>query len=90
MLARLATFNSQPADPDDANVQYLRDTIKSVPGFVAGFHMVDEQSGKFYSLVVVEDEAGGARVREALAQRPADRRVGVDPDYVQLPTAIAF
>jgi hypothetical protein len=46
MLARLATFNSQPADPEDANVQYLRDTIKSVPGFIAGFHMLDEQSGK--------------------------------------------
>ena len=65
MLARLATFNSQPADPDDANVQYLRDTIKSVPGFVAGFHMLDEQSGTAYSLVVVEDEASGARVQAA-------------------------
>jgi hypothetical protein len=90
MLARLATFNVQPADADDANVQLLRDTIKSVPGFVAGFHMVDEQSGKFYSLVVVEDEASAARVREALAQRPAERRVGVNPDHVQLLTAIAF
>ena len=90
MLARLATFNSQPADPDDANVQYLQDTIKSVPGFVAGFHMLDEQSGKAYSLVVVEDETSRARVREALEERPADRRVGVDPDHVQFLTAIPF
>ncbi len=29
MLARLATFNSRPADVEDADVQYLRDTIKS-------------------------------------------------------------
>jgi hypothetical protein len=90
MLARLATFNSQPAAADDANVQHLRDTIKSVPGFVAGFHMLDEQSGKAYSLVVVKDEASGARVREALAQRPAERRVRADPDQVQFLTAIAF
>jgi hypothetical protein len=90
MLARLATFNSQPADAEEANVQYLRDTIKSVTGFVAGFHMLDERSGKAYSLVVVEDEASSARVREALAQRPADRRVGVDPDHVQFLTAIPF
>jgi hypothetical protein len=90
MLARLATFNSQPADPDDDTVQYLRDTIKSVPGFVAGFHMLDEQSGQAYSLVVVEDEVSSARVREALAQRPRERRVGVDPDRVQLLTARAF
>lgn len=90
MLARLATFNAQPADADEANVQYLRDTIKSVPGFVAGFHMLDEQSGKAYSLVVVDDEASGAGVRDALANRPAERRVGVDPDHVQFLTAIAF
>ena len=90
MLARLATFNSQPADPEDADVQYLRDTIKSVPGFVAGFHMLDEQSGTAYSLVVVEDEASSARVRAALAQRPAERHVGVDPDHVQFLTARVF
>lgn len=90
MLARLATFNSQPAKADDPNVQYLRDTIKSVPGFVAGFHMLDEHSGKAYSLVVTEDEASSARVREALAQRPAERRVGVDPDQVQFLTATPF
>jgi hypothetical protein len=90
MLARLATFNSQPADREDANVQYLRDTIKSVSGFVAGFHMLDEQSGKAYSLIVLEDEATAARVREAMDQRPAERRVGVDPDHVQFLTARAF
>ena len=90
MLARLATFDSQPTDPEDANVQYLRDTIKSVPGFVAGFHMLDEQSGKAYSLIVLEDDASAARVREALDQRPPERRVGVDPDHVQFLTATAF
>jgi hypothetical protein len=90
MLARLATFNTQPAQADDVNVQYLRDTIKSVPGFVAGFHMLDEQSGKAYSLVVLEDESSRARVREALAQRPAERRVGVEPDHVQFLTATPF
>ncbi|MBV8991126.1 MAG: hypothetical protein JOY58_15345 [Solirubrobacterales bacterium] len=90
MLARLATVNTQPAQADDANVQYLRDTIKSVPGFVVGFHMLHEQSGKAYSLVVVEDDASSAQVREALAQRPAERRVGVDLDHVQVLTAIPF
>jgi hypothetical protein len=49
-----------------------------------------EQPGKAYSLVVVEDEASGARVREALAERPTERRVGVDPDHVQFLTAIPF
>jgi hypothetical protein len=90
MLARLATFNTAPADIEDANVQHLRDTIKSVPGFVAGFHMLDEQSGTAYSLIVLEDDATGARVRDALARRPAEQRVGVDPDHVQFLAATAF
>ena len=90
MLARLATFDSQPTGAEDANVQYLRNTITSVPGFVAGFHMLDEESGKAYSLTVYEDEASAARAREALNQRPAERRVGVDPDHVQFLTATAF
>ena len=32
----------------------------------------------------------GARVRAALAERPAERRVGVDPDHVQFLTAQTF
>jgi len=54
------------------------------------FHLHDERSGKAYSLVVVEDEASGAQVQAALAQRSAERRVGVDPDSVQFLTARAF
>ena len=46
--------------------------------------------GKAYSLLVLEDEASAARVRAALAERPAERRVGVDPDHVQFLTAQAF
>ena len=52
--------------------------------------MLDEQSGTAYSLVVVEDEASRARVQAALARRPSERRVGVDPDRVQFLTARAF
>ncbi len=33
MLARLATFNSQPTDPEDANLQYLRKTLQVRPRF---------------------------------------------------------
>jgi hypothetical protein len=49
--------------------------------------MLDEQWGKVYSRVVVEDKASGARVQAALAQRPSERRVGVDPGHVQFLTA---
>jgi hypothetical protein len=52
MLARLATFDSVPADVDDPNVKLLRETISGTPGFVAGFHLRDPQTGKAFSLSV--------------------------------------
>ena len=90
MLARLATFNSAPADIDEANVALLRDTVKKTPGFIAGFHLHNEETGTAYSLVVFEDAGAIGAVRDALAARPADQRVGADPDNVQFLTARAF
>jgi hypothetical protein len=90
MLARLATFNSTPADIDDVNVALLRETVRSTPGFVAGFHLQDRDTGAAYSLIVFEDAAAAAAVRDALAARPADQRVGVDPDQVQFLSARSF
>ena len=44
MLARVATFHSLPQDLDDGAVDLLRDTIKAVPGYVAGFHLRDPRT----------------------------------------------
>jgi hypothetical protein len=40
--------------------------------------------------VVLRHTRVRCRVRAALAERPAERRVGVDPDHVQFLTAQAF
>lgn len=90
MLARLATFNSAPADIDDPNVELLRDTVKTTPGFIAGFHLLNEETGRAYSLVVVENADAFSAVRDALAARPVEEHVGVNPDKVQFLTASPF
>ena len=90
MLARLATFSPKPADVDDANVALLRETVKSTPGFIAGFHLEDTDTGTAYSLTVFKDATAAAAARDALAARPTDKRVGVDPDTVQFLTAREF
>ncbi len=83
MLARLATFNSVPADVDDPSVKLLRETISGTPGFVAGFHMRDPQTGKAFSLSVYEDTEAAKAAGQRMQARPADRRVGVEPDTVE-------
>jgi hypothetical protein len=83
MLARLATFNSMPADVDDPNVKLLRETLSGTPGFVAGFHLHDPQTGKAFSLTVYEDADAVKAAGQRMQARPADERVGVDPDTVE-------
>ncbi len=64
--------------------------MKSVPGFVAGFHMRDPKTGKALSVVVFEDREGIERAREALDARPSNRKVGTEPDQVEFFEAVAF
>jgi hypothetical protein len=91
MLARLLTFDTQtPADPQDPAVELLRRTVRQAPGFVAGFHLRDTESGKDYSLIVAEDESGMESIGAALAARSPEDRVGVEPDTVQTLIAHVF
>jgi hypothetical protein len=73
MLARLATFNSTPANDDDPKVKLLRETLSGTPGFVAGFHLRDPETGKAFSLTVYED--ANAAKRPASGCKP-DRPTG--------------
>ena len=90
MLARVATFHTLPDDLDDGAVDLLRETIKGVPGYVAGFHLRDPRSGKALSVTVYEDRATLDRVRAAMGSRPDDRKVGIEPDEVEFFEAFAF
>jgi hypothetical protein len=90
MLARVATFNVLPDDLDESAVDLLRQTVKGVPGYVAGFHMRDPKSGKALSITVFEDPEAIQRAREALDARPSDRKVGIEPDHVEFFEAFPF
>jgi hypothetical protein len=90
MIARVATFDELPDGLDEGAVDLLRRTIKSTPGYVAGFHLRDPDSGKGLSVTVYEDAEALGRAGKALAARPDDRKVGMDPDRVELMEAFAF
>jgi hypothetical protein len=90
VLARVATFNSLPDDLDDGSVDLLRQTIREVPGYVAGFHFRDPKSHKAMSVTVYEDRAAVERTRETMSRRPDNRKVGIEPDRVEFFEAFAF
>jgi hypothetical protein len=70
MLARLATFNSARANDDDPNVKLLRETLSGTPGFVAGFHLRDPQTGKGYSFTVYENADAAKAAGQRMQARP--------------------
>jgi hypothetical protein len=90
MLARVATFNALPGDVDPEAVALLRTTVRESPGFVAGFHLGEPGGGKALSIVVVEDEQAARAVSQALADRPSNERVGLEPDTVEFFEAHPF
>jgi hypothetical protein len=84
VIARVATFNALPDGLDDGAVALLRDTIKRTPGYVAGFHMRDPRTRKALSVTVFDDMEALGRAGKALAARPDESKVGIDPDAVEL------
>jgi hypothetical protein len=90
MIARVATFNPLPDSLDDDAVELLRRTIRSVPGYIAGFHMLDPKTRKALSVCVFEDRDAAERTRAALDERPEGRRVGITADTVEFYEAIPF
>jgi hypothetical protein len=90
MLARVATFHQLPDDLDDPAVVLLRETIRSTPGYVAGFHLRDPRTHKALSVTVYEDRAAVERVRAALGRRHGDQKVGMEPDEVEFFEAFPF
>jgi hypothetical protein len=80
MIARVATFGSfDPRALDSASVEHLRKTIKSAPGYIAGFHLWNPETGKAVSLAVYESREGLEAAGRALAESAWDEP-GRDPE----------
>jgi hypothetical protein len=83
MIARVAAFHQLDTDKlDPAAVEQFRSIPKSTPGFVAGFHLRDPETGRAVSFTLFDSPEALKKVGDALAQRPDVDPVGVDPDEV--------
>lgn len=85
MVARVAVFDEPPTlqDDDDRRVASLHATLRSCAGFVAGYHLREEESGRLLSMTLWESdeamEAGEATVRA----RPASDQRGIRPSRIE-------
>lgn len=84
-VARVAMFNEPPSlrDDDDRRASSLRELVRELPGFVAGYHLRDEASGRLMSITIwgsVRDLETG---EETVRARPQSDQRGIEPDVVE-------
>lgn len=80
MVMRIATFAQKP-DVDPAKYAQFQQWMGSQPGMVAGYHVVDPQSGKYLSITVWESREAVL----AMKDRPfPGGPLGLKPESVAL------
>lgn len=65
MKARVASWEPMPTD----DRQWVLDAVRTVPGVVAAYHLIDPQSGNGLSISILEDDTDGAAVNAAIQAR---------------------
>jgi heme-degrading monooxygenase HmoA len=84
--ARLAIFDSPPRlKPDDPRrTRSLVDLVRAQPGFRAGYHLRQPESGRMIALTIWDSKTALDAAGRAVAERPARDRRGIRPSTVEV------
>ncbi|HVE92305.1 MAG TPA: hypothetical protein VNE62_08400 [Actinomycetota bacterium] len=83
-VVRVAVFD-QPVvhEDDDRRAASLRDLLRGIPGFVAGYHLREEGTGRLMSFTVWDSDEALELGEQAVRARPASDQRGVRPSRVE-------
>lgn len=83
--ARVAIFDEPPQlkKDDDRRVASLRGTLSSQPGFVAGYHLWEEETGRMMSVTIWESQEAMETGEAAVRNRPAEDQRGIRPSRTE-------
>ena len=84
-VARVAIFDPAPVlqEDDDLRAPTLRDLLRTLPGFIAGYHLREEDTGRLIDLTVWESEAALEAGERAVRDRPPSDQRGIRPTKVE-------
>ena len=85
MVARVAFFDEPPSvqSDDERRVSSLRETVRACPGFVAGYHLREESSGRLISITLWESDETMLAGEDAVRNRPASEQRGIRPSRIE-------
>jgi heme-degrading monooxygenase HmoA len=84
-VARVATFDEPPvlqAD-DERRSRTLQELLRSLPGFIAGYHLREEGTGRLISLTLWDSDSELEAGEDAVRSRPVDDQRGIRPTRVE-------
>ena len=84
-VARVATFDEPPvlhAD-DDRRKNSLHELLRSAPGFIAGYELREEATGRLMSVTVWESEAALEAGERKVRNRPVKDQRGIRPSRIE-------
>jgi heme-degrading monooxygenase HmoA len=84
-VARVATFDQPPAlqDDDDRRRRTLHELLQSLPGFIAGYELRDEGSGRLMHISLWESETALDAGEQAVRDRPVADQRGIRPSRIE-------
>jgi hypothetical protein len=88
MICRLALHESTPGPITSPEARSFRSWVKSQPGFVAGWHGADPQTGRMVSVTIWESDEALAALKD---KHPPGGPLGMKPAQIEtFPVVEAF
>jgi heme-degrading monooxygenase HmoA len=83
-VARVAIFDEpRLQDDDERRAESLRVLLLSAPGFIAGYDLRENATGRLMSFTVWDSEAAMEAGERAVRERPVSDQRGIRPDRIE-------
>jgi heme-degrading monooxygenase HmoA len=84
-VARVAIFDEPPRlhDDDERRAGTLRALLRSLPGFITGYDLREEPTGRLMSVTVWDSEASLEAGENAVRKRPVADQRGIRPSRIE-------
>jgi hypothetical protein len=84
-VARVGFFDEPPTlqEDDDRRRRSLHELLRSTPGFIAGYELRDERSGRLMHVSLWDSEGALEACEQAVRERPVSDQRGISPSRVE-------